>query len=92
MILPQITIDYDLSESLMRFKVDASDFAGMSDKDIEAEIADLIAADAAANLSFHANNLDATVAAIREAVATQELEDAEEATLWPEDAQRIGAE
>ncbi len=68
MTAPPITIDYDLSECRMRFKVDADDFEGLTDDQIATELQDRIDADARANCTFHATNMASAVRDIRAAL------------------------
>lgn len=66
---PRITIEYDVSEFRGRFSVDAEDFEGMTPEQIEKEVRSQVSEFAAANVSFHPENLPETVKAIQAGVA-----------------------
>ena len=74
----RITIEYEVGEYGGQFKVDASDFAGLSDEQIEREIQDMVDADAKSNVDFFAQNVAKTVEAIKEALKIEAAEEAEE--------------
>lgn len=69
MSAPRIQIEFDVSEFRGRFSVEADDFYGKTAEEIEAELNDLVDEHAKANVSFHAQNVAATVAAIQAAHA-----------------------
>jgi hypothetical protein len=74
----RITIEYDVSEFRGHVQAKASEFEGMSDAAIEREVQRLVDEDVAVNVSFHAQNVAKTVAAIKEALKIEAAEEAEE--------------